>query len=58
MKFSKTKVFAAIFALLSALQAGGVIHLNPDILAYIQQALGAGMVWGVRDAIAKNGKEE
>ena len=58
MKFSKTKLFAGIFALLSALQAGGVIHLSPEILAYIQQVLGAGMVWGVRDAIAKNGKDE
>lgn len=49
----KTKLFAALFAVVTALNSFGVIHLTPEQLQGLQALLGGGIIWGFRDAIAK-----
>ena len=51
----KTKLFATLFALVTALNSFGVIHLTPEQLQALQAIFSSGIVWGFRDAIAKNG---
>lgn len=52
---SKTKVFASLWAIAAIAQSQGWIHLSPQCLETLQALLGTGVVFGVRDAIAKHG---
>lgn len=56
MNVSKTKVFAALFAILTVFQAQGFIHLSPGCLETLQALFGAGVAFGLRDAVEKVGK--
>ena len=54
----KTKFFAAVWAVVQALETAevvpaGSIQVLTDLVKVLAQA---GMIWGVRDAIAKVGK--
>ncbi len=53
---SKTKLFGVLFGIVTVFQAFGVIHLTPEQLQALQALCGSGVVWGIRDAIGKNGQ--
>lgn len=54
----KTKLFGAVFGIVTCLNAFGVFHLTPEQLQAIQALCTGGIVWGFRDAISKNGANQ
>lgn len=55
MKLSKTKVFAAIWAVIALATAQGWIHLTPECIETLKAILGAGVAFGIRDALGRIG---